>query len=197
MLQEKFCKSSRWNGKEKQRESERREEKKRWKESIERKKTTCWGLAKVRMRWASPRHNRPWQSAPYADSVQDFGRQDTRSGAVLVTTGVLADIPSWRLGQWRPPVNCTNYHCNPITRKAPQLLHGRTAGSPCRDGDGPESSIASITDPKQGVEKGRERGTRRRKRRGKRKAEKYLVATSHPWDWDCLWSWDWECKSSW
>ena len=29
--------------------------------------------------------------------------------------------------------NPTDSHCNPITRKAPQLLQGRTAGSPCRD----------------------------------------------------------------
>jgi hypothetical protein len=28
---------------------------------------------------------------------------------------------------------CTNIHCNPITLKAPQLLRGRTAGSPRRD----------------------------------------------------------------
>ena len=103
-------------------------------------------LSKITVRVREVNH--PWQSAPYADSVQDFGRQDTRSGAVLVTTGVLADIPSWRLGQWRPPVNCTNYHCNPITRKAPQLLHGRTAGSPCRDGNGQGPLITSITEPK-------------------------------------------------
>ena len=115
--------------------------------------------------------NHRWQSAPYADSVQDFGRQDTRSGAVLVTTGVLADIPSWRLGQWRPPVNCTNSHCNPITLKASLFLHGRTAGSPCRDGGQLAHASAPIRIPEEETEK---QGDKRKRAQNKKEEERGL-----------------------
>ena len=62
-----------------------------------------------------------------------------------------------------PSYFLTNSHCNPITREAPQLLHGRTAGSPCRDRNDPGSLIASFTEPKL---------TRRRKTGEKREAQR-------------------------
>ena len=36
-------------------------------------------------------------------------------------------------------------HCNTITRKAPQLLHGRAAESPCRNKSARKHSFTSIT----------------------------------------------------
>jgi hypothetical protein len=115
--------------------------------------------------------NHRWQSAPYADSVQDFRRQDTQNGAELVTTRVLTDVPSWRSSQWRPPVNCTNSHCNPITLKAPLFLHRRTAGSPCRDGGQLAHASAPIRIPKEEIEKQGDK----RKRAQNRKRRKRLM----------------------
>ena len=54
---------------------------------------------------------------------------------------------------------CTNNHCNPITLEAPQLLHGRTAGSPCRDKNAPVRSSHSS----QNLSGRKERDERRKK----------------------------------
>ena len=50
--------------------------------------------------------------------------------AELVTTRVLTDTPSQRLGHSGLGYP-TDGHCNLITQKAPQLLQGCTIGSPC------------------------------------------------------------------
>ena len=76
-----------------------------------------------------------------------------------------------RLGGWANGALhcCTNSHCNPITLEAPQLLHGRTAGSPCRDGNGPGSLITIITESK--LKKKDEGETRKAREKGEVKGE--------------------------
>ena len=114
---------------------------------------------------------------PHAQSKSSVAAYPVRnsvrwSSAELITTRVLTDTPPRRSSQcpafdtyvywWNLHIFSTSSHCNPITRKAPQFLHGRTAESPCRDKSDRKPSITSITDTKLGGEK---------RRRGERKTE--------------------------
>ena len=55
---------------------------------------------------------------------------------------------------------------------APQLLHGRTAGSPCRNKNDDKKFITSITDPKLKRTKGeKDKGKKKEGKKGRTKRE--------------------------
>ena len=80
-----------------------------------------------------------------------------------------------------------NLHIFSIIRKAPRLLHGRTAGSPCRD---KSDRMKFITDPKLEEKKGgKDKGKKRKKeiKEGLKEQTSYLLS-------DCLCSWGLVCR---